>query len=100
MRNESNGETATGLASRDEGGGLNANFLCDHFFFIQFFFLNFHAKMLIPNALAIVDYYRLHFSSGFHIKTVEISQPFRHINCLLNRCKCVNSAESSLENLI
>ena len=57
------------------GGGVKKNFTDLFFFFyIHFFFRIFHDKMLIPYALALVDYYLLHFrfphKNDLHLSTV------------------------------
>ena len=68
------------------------------FFYIHFFFGFFVLRCWyhMLSRLSTTIYY----TSGFHIKTIYISQPLGHINFLLYRCKCVNLAESSLKNLI
>ena len=83
------------------GGGVKFFFSDLYFYFFNQFLFFFWIFMLrcwyhMLSRLSTTIYY----TSGFHIKTIYISQPFGHINFLLYRCKCVNLAGSSLKNLI
>ena len=76
-------------------GGRGVNVFSDHFFHL-FFFFRLRCWYHVLSRLSTTIYY----TSGFHIKTIDISQPFGQLDFLLCRCKCVNLAESSLKNLI
>ena len=73
-------------------------FFSDLFFFTSIFFFWIFMLRCWYHMLSRLST-TIYYTSGFQFKTIDISQPFGHINFLLYRCKCVNLAESSLKNL-